>query len=339
MTNIINPTLLKEIRTILIQGRKKVATVVNSAMVQTYWEVGRLIVEDEQQGEQRAEYGKKVLKQLSLSLTEEFGKGFDISNLRYMRLFYLAFPIRDTLCHELSWSHYRTLSKIENKQARLWYMNEAIEQNWSVRALQRQISKLYYERLLSSQINNGTSTKIEKEAKEKTEALALSPLDYLRDPYIFDFLNLPSEKLQESNIEQALLDNLQKTLLELGKGFAFVERQQRISTDDGDYYIDLVFYNFHLKCFLLIDLKMHKLTHQDVGQMDMYVRMYEEQNRRNDDNPTIGLILCTENNRTVAKYSVLNESKQLFSSKYMTQLPTEEELQQALEKQLALQFK
>lgn len=326
--------LLTNIKTVLVEGRKQVVTAVNTAMVQTYWQIGCLIVEDEQQGNARATYGKGVLKELSKALTTEFGKGFSVRNLRNMRKLYLVFPIRHTLSAVLSWSHYQVLLRIEKEQARLWYMKEAAEQNWSVRALERQIGKLYYERLLATQIKNQDPTPVLSEADEKTQPLATSPMEYLRDPYIFDFLNLPSKNLQESDVEQALIDNLQKILLELGKGFAFVERQQRISTDDGDFYIDLVFYNFYLKCFLLIDLKMHKLNHQDVGQMDMYVRMYEEQKRRADDNPTIGLILCTENNQTVAKYSVLNESKQLFASKYMTELPTEEELQQALNKKL-----
>lgn len=325
--------LLDAIRTLLVDGRKQVATAVNTAMVQTYWHIGRLIVEDEQQGESRAEYGKKVLKSLSASLTAEFGKGFDIRNLRYMRSFYLAFPIRNALRTELSWTHYRTLLRIENELAREWYMQEAITQSWSARALERQIGTLYYERLLATQANQQDLTPVLDEAKQKTQPLALTAKDYLRDPYIFDFLGLPSVGLQESELEQALIDNLQKFLLELGKGFAFVERQQRIATDDGDYYIDLVFYNFHLKCFLLIDLKMHKLTHQDVGQMDMYVRMYEEKKRRADDNPTIGLILCTESNHTVAKYSVLSDSKQLFASKYMLELPSEEELRLQVEKE------
>lgn len=325
--------LLDAIRTLLVDGRKQVATAVNTAMVQTYWHIGRLIVEDEQQGESRAEYGKQVLKSLSDSLTDEFGKGFDIRNLRNMRQFYLAFPIRNALRTELSWTHYRTLLRIENESAREWYMQEAITQSWSARALERQVGTLYYERLLATQANKQDLTPVLDEAKQKTEPLALTAKDYLRDPYIFDFLGLPSEGLQESELEQALIDNLQKFLLELGKGFAFVERQQRIATDDGDFYIDLVFYNFHLKCFLLIDLKMHKLTHQDVGQMDMYVRMYEEKKRRADDNPTIGLILCTENNHTVAKYSVLSDSKQLFASKYMLELPSEEELRLQVEKQ------
>ncbi|MBG2710406.1 DUF1016 family protein [Proteus mirabilis] len=325
--------LLSNIRKLLNQGRKKTAQAVNSIMVQTYWEIGRLIVEDEQQGNTRAEFGKGVLKSLSTELTKEFGKGFDASNLRHMRQFYLKFPICDAVRHELSWTHYRTLLRLKNEQARQWYINEAITQSWSARALERQIGSLYYERLLSSQRKKQGVLPILIEGQQKTSNLETSVKDYLRDPYIFDFLGLPSTALQENKLEQALIDNLKEFLLELGKGFAFVERQQRINTDDGDYYIDLVFYNFHLKCFLLIDLKMHKLTHQDVGQMDMYVRMYEEKKRRNDDNPTIGLILCTEKNHTVAQYSILNESKQLFASKYMLALPSETELISKLEKE------
>lgn len=298
-------------------------------MVVTYWEIGHLIVEHEQQGQARAEYGKQQLEQLSKQLTNEFGKGFDMTNLRNMRRMYLAFPIRDAVRLELSWTHYRILLRIENSAARDWYAQEAITQNWSSRALERQIGVLYYERLLASK----EKQPVEQEAQNKTSDLIENPKDYLRDPYILDFLNLQDKTYQESDLEDGIINNLQKFLLELGKGFAFVERQQRIRTDDGDYYIDLVFYNYRLKCFLLIDLKMNKLTHQDVGQMDMYVRMYEEQKRAHDDNPTIGLILCSERNNTVAKYSVLNESKQLFASKYVTALPTEEELQQELERE------
>ncbi|MDD9194618.1 PDDEXK nuclease domain-containing protein [Aliivibrio sp. S3MY1] len=332
----LNTDLLNNIRTLLVEGRKQVAQTVNTTMVQTYWQIGRLIVEGEQQGETRAEYGKQVLKSLSVSLTEEFGKGFSVRNLRNMRSFYQAFPNRQTLSADLSWSHYNKLISIEIEHARLWYLKEAAEQNWSVRALERQMGTLYYERLLATQAGKHDLQSVLDEAEQNTKPLAVDVKDYLRDPYILDFLGLPSAGLQESELEQALIDNLQKFLLELGKGFAFVERQQRISTDDGDYYIDLVFYNFHLKCFLLIDLKMHKLTHQDVGQMDMYVRMYEEKKRRSDDNPTIGLILCTENNHTVAKYSVLNDSEHLFASKYMMELPSEEELRIQLEKERQL---
>ncbi len=321
--------LYQAITTVIQLARQHVKQVVNHQMVSTYWEIGRLIVEHEQQGQVRAEYGKQQLQQLSKQLTDEFGKGFDITNLRYMRQFYLAFPKRDAVRRELSWTHYRILVRIENQAARDWYAQEAITQNWSSRALERQIGVLYYERLLASK----EKQPVEQEAQSKTSDLIESPKDYLRDPYILDFLNLQDKTYQESDLEDGIIHNLQKFLLELGKGFAFVERQQRIRTDDGDYYIDLVFYNYRLKCFLLIDLKMNKLTHQDVGQMDMYVRMYEEQKRAHDDNPTIGLILCSERNNTVAKYSVLNESKQLFASKYVTALPTEEELQQELERE------
>ena len=324
--------LYQAITTVIQLARQHVKQVVNHQMVSTYWEIGRLIVEHEQQGQVRAEYGKQQLQQLSKRLTEEFGKGFDITNLRYMRQFYLAFPKRDAVRRELSWTHYRILVRIENPAARDWYAQEAITQNWSSRALERQIGVLYYERLLASK----EKQPVEQEAQNKTSDLIENPKDYLRDPYLLDFLNLQDKTYQESDLEDGIIQNLQKFLLELGKGFAFVERQQRIRTDDGDYYIDLVFYNYRLKCFLLIDLKMNKLTHQDVGQMDMYVRMYEEQKRAHDDNPTIGLILCSERNNTVAKYSVLNESKQLFASKYVTALPTEEELQQELEREREL---
>lgn len=322
-------TLLHNISSVIQQARGQVHQAVNHAMVASYWEIGRLIVEEEQQGEARAAYGRQQLKYLSDQLTERFGKGFDVTNLRNMRRFYLAFPIRETLSLELSWSHYNTLARVENPKAREWYMAEAAQQHWSVRALDRQIGKLYYERLLSSK----DKEVVEQEAVQQTSPLAEQPKDYLRDPYILDFLNLDAGRYLENDIEQGIISNLQQFLLELGKGFAFVERQQRIRTDDGDYYIDLVFYNFHLKCFLLIDLKLGKLSHQDVGQMDMYVRMYEEQKRRTDDNPTIGLILCSEGNNTVAKYSVLNESKQLFASKYITELPSEEELKQELQRE------
>lgn len=321
--------LYQSIVEVIAQARQQVRQAVNQQMVQAYWHIGRLIVEQEQQGQERAEYGKQQLKLLSQRLQGEFGKGFDVGNLRNMRQFYLTFPKHYTLRSVLSWSHYRTLMRIESAAARQWYADEAADENWSVRALERQIGTLYYERLLASK----DKSVVEQEAQDKTEPLQDDPKHYLRDPYILDFLNLQDKTWQESDLEQGIISNLQQFLLELGKGFAFVERQQRIRTDDGDYSIDLVFYNFHLKCFLLIDLKMHKLTHQDVGQMEMYVRMYEEQKRRPDDNPTIGLILCSERNNTVAKYSVLSESKQLFASKYLTALPSEEELAQELERE------
>ncbi len=321
--------LFANIRLVLTEARSKLQQTVNHVMVHAYWQVGRLIVEHEQQGETKAQYGKETLNKLAEQLTREFGKGFDSSNLRRMRQFYLIFPNCGTVSHKLSWSHYRYLIQIENAETRKWYMEECLAQNWSVRALDRQISKLYYERLLSSK----DKAQVKQEAEKQIKPLSIASKDYLRDPYIFDFLNLPHESLLEKNIEQALIDNLQKFLLELGKGFAFVARQKRITTDAQDYYIDLVFYNYQLKCFLLADLKLGKLTHQDVGQMDMYVRMYDELCKCEDDNPTIGLILCSQKNDAVAKYSILNGSKQLFASKYLTYLPSEEELQTELQRE------
>ena len=329
---IINNELIENLKLLIASSRAKVVQSVNTIMVQTYWSIGKVIVEDEQKGKKRATYGKKQLEQISQELTKEFGKGFDVSNLRNMRRFYIAFPIQDSVSPKLSWTHYRVLIRIENQNAREWYMKESIENSWSVRALQRQISKLYYERLLSSK----EKLPVVDEANEQTKKLATTTKDFLRDPYIFDFLNLPHDTLVESNIEQGLIDNLQKFLLELGRGFAFVSRQERLSVEEQDFYIDLVFYNFKLKCFLLIDLKLGKLTHQDVGQMDTYVRVYDKFKKSDDDNPTIGLILCSQSSNAVAKYSVLSESKQLFSSKYLPFLPTVEELKTELLKQREL---
>ncbi|MBU2569228.1 MAG: DUF1016 family protein [Gammaproteobacteria bacterium] len=314
------------------QARSQVRQTVNIAMVQSYWEIGRLIVEEEQQGESRAAYGKQQLQQLSQQLTERLGKGFDVGNLRNMRQFYLAFPIHDAVRSELSWTHYRALMRIDNPAARDWYLQEAISQSWSARALERQINVLYYERLLASK----DRALVEQEAKANTQPLAETAQDYLRDPYILDFLNLQDKTYQECELEQAIISNLQQFLLELGKGFAFVERQQRIRFDDEDFYIDLVFYNFKLKCFLLVDLKLDKLKHQDIGQMDTYIRLYDERRKGHDDNPTIGLVLCSEKSEAVVKYSVLAEQKQLFAAKYLPYLPTEEELKRELERERAV---
>jgi len=323
--------LVTDIAQIIHQGRGLVRQTINTVMVESYWQIGRLIIEHEQNGEARAEYGKQQLQYLSTQLTEQFGKGFDVGNLRNMRQFYQTYPIRDAVRSELSWTHYRYLMRIENPQARDWYARETISQSWSVRALERQISVLYYERLLASK----DKMVVESEAAEQTSALAETAKDYLRDPYILDFLNLPDQTYQESDLELAIISNLQQFLLELGKGFAFVERQQRIRFDDQDFYIDLVFYNFKLKCFLLIDLKLGKLTHQDVGQMDTYVRLYNEQRKSHDDNPSIGLILCSETSQAVVKYSVLADNENLFAAKYLAYLPTEAELKRELERERA----
>ena len=328
MTDELTP-LVGRIADIIQQARSRVRQSVNSAMVASYWEIGRLIVEHEQQGQARAEYGKRQLAELSERLTEQFGKGFDASNLRNMRQFHLAFPIRDALRHELSWTHYRTLLRVEGQAAREWYAREAISQNWSTRALERQIGVLYYERLLSSKDKALVAT----EATERIAPLAESPKDFLRDPYILDFLNLQDKTYQESTLEQAIIDNIQSFLLELGKGFAFVARQQRISTESQDFYIDLVFYNYLLRCFVLIDLKTGRLSHQDIGQMDMYVRMYDDLRRNEGDNPTVGILLCEEKDHSVVRYSVLNGSEQLFASKYRLILPSEDELRAEIERE------
>ena len=326
MNQLVNKPLLEEIKTLLHASKQHLQQTVNTTMVQTYWNIGRLIVEDEQNGNNRAEYGKKQLEQIAETLTQEFGKGFDARNLRKMRQFYTTFSKWDSVSTKLSWTHYRRLIQMENKEARDWYIKESIENNWSARALDRQISTLYYERLISSK----EKQPVEDEANKRTQELKIDTKDMLRDPYIFDFLNLPHTSLVESDLEQGLIDNLQHFLLELGRGFAFVSRQQRLHVEEQDFYIDLVFYNFKLKCFLLIDLKIGKLTHQDVGQMDTYVRVYDKFHKGEDDNPTIGLILCSEKSEAVAKYSVLSDSKQLFSSKYLPFLPSEEELRTEL---------
>ncbi len=321
----------------------------NFAMVAAYWQIGRMIVEEEQKGNHRAAYGKLMIEGLSQRLTREFGKGYDLSNLRHMRQFFLAYPIRDavrleftTACpatgsdsigvrRELTWTHYRLLLRVEKPEARAWYMNEAADQNWSTRALERQIGSLYYERLLMSRCKRAP---VEKEAKQKTGELAAQPEDFIKDPYVLEFLGIPdAHPFRESELEQAIIGKLQAFLLELGKGFAFVARQQRISTETKDFFIDLVFYNYILKCFVLIDLKTGELTHQDIGQMDMYVRLYEDQRKNPGDNPAIGLILCTGKDATVVKYSVLSESKQLFASQYRLVLPTEEELRREIERE------
>jgi predicted nuclease of restriction endonuclease-like (RecB) superfamily len=369
MSEVVSTGLYEKIKCIVDEARKKVNRVVNSAMVDAYWNIGCLIVEEEQKGEKRAEYGTQLLKTLSVTLSRELGKGFDISNLKRMRQFYCLFPISAAVRHQLSeesekgaslqhfsgkqekssfmstqgilpalrreltWTHYKLLIRVENEDARLWYMNEAAECNWSTRALERQINSLYYERLLSSQ----DKKPVKAEAKEKISQLQIRPEDVLKDPYVLEFLNLRDRSsYRESEFEQSLIDKLHDFLLELGKGFAFVERQQRITTETREFYIDLVFYNYYLKCFVLIDLKTGELSHQDVGQMDMYVRMFDNLKRGKDDNPTVGIILCTEKDETVVKYSVLEESRQLFASKYMLYLPKEEELKAELQRERQL---
>ncbi|WP_223503448.1 YhcG family protein [Pseudomonas sp. GL-RE-29] len=315
------------------QARRKVLRAVDTIQVQTCWQIGRHIVEFEQEGARRAGYGKQLLSTLATALTAEFGKGFDASNLRYMRLFYQAFPIRDALRHELSWTHYRRLLRVDNASARLWYMNESASQNWSSRALERQINTLYYERLLASR----DRCAVKQEAAVNIQQMKGSPRDLIRDPVVAEFLGLPhAGRLQESEIEQALIEQLQGFLLERGKGFAFIARQQRISTDSKDFYIDLVFYNYLLKCFVIFDIKRGELTHQDVDQMDMYVRMYDDLKRGVEDGPTVGIILCAQKDESVVRYSVLEGNEQLFASKYQLVLPSEEELRAELDRERAV---
>lgn len=321
-------TLYDTIKQIIEEGKNNAYRAVNFAMVKTYWHIGKLIVEEEQSGKQRAEYGEALLKELSKRLTKEYGKGFDASNLRNIRQFYKNFPKRDALRHELSWTHYRLIMRIEREDAKAFYMKEAIECNWSTRTLERQVNSLYFERMVMTKQEEGK--KLVK-AEAETKKVPMQAKDIIKDPYVLEFLDLKeNKKFSESELEQGLIDKLQEFLLELGKGFSFVGRQYRMSAEDTHFYIDLVFYNYILKCFLLVDLKAGELTHQDVGQMDMYVRMFEDLIKPEGDNPTIGLILCAEKNKTVAKYSVLNGSKQIFASKYKTYLPTERQLKEEI---------
>jgi predicted nuclease of restriction endonuclease-like (RecB) superfamily len=325
--------LLGSLRDLIRDARQRALRSVDTIQVQTCWQVGRHIVEFEQGGADRAAYGERLIPRLAEHLTAEVGKGFDASNLRQMRLFYKAFPIRDALRHDLSWTHYRLLLRVDNPAARQWYAEEAASQNWGTRALERQIGTLYYERLLASQ----DKAAVQAEAAAKVANQPATPREFVRDPVLLEFLGMPgTARLLEGRLEQALMDHLQQFLLELGKGFAFVARQQRISTETKDFYIDLVFYNYLLKCFVLIDLKTTELTHQDIGQMDMYVRMYDELRRGADDQPTVGIILCAHKDASVVRFSVLHGSEQLFASRYRLVLPSEDDLRRELDRERQL---
>ena len=300
-------------------------------MVEAYWNIGKQIVEEEQKGEDRAKYGSFLIKELSLQLSDEFGKGYSKQSLWNMRQFYNSFPILSAVRRELTWTHYKMIIRLKNDRAKQWYMEESIKSNWSTRALDRQIGTHYYERLLSSRYMDS----VKEEAKENTKDLVLTPKDVIKDPYVLEFLDLQENKMfHESELESALIEKIQAFLLELGRGFAFVDRQKRIKTEHSDFYIDLVFYNYILKCFVVIDLKRGKLTHQDVGQMDMYVRMFDDLEKSENDNPTIGIILCTQKDNTVVKYSVIDDNDNLFVSKYQFYLPTQEELKAEIEKDI-----
>ena len=330
----ISNNYISEIKKILKNARQKAYTAVNSAMVEAYWEIGRRIVEEEQNGKERAEYGKEILQNLSKELTEEFGKGYSYRTLREIRQFYLMFSDFEkwrTVSAKLTWSHFQKVLKVSDEKARIFYLTEAAENMWSVRTLDRNISTLYYNRIVAS-IDKKI---VENEMKEKTKKLQAE--EFIKNPVVLEFLDLPSNmSYTENELEKALTDDIQKFMMELGKGFAFVERQQHIRTENSDFYIDLVFYNYILKCFVIVELKTGKLTHQDIGQLDMYVRMYDDLKKQENDNPTIGLLLCTDTDRTIIKYSVLNDNKNLFASKYINYLPSEEELINEIERQKVL---
>lgn len=322
--------ITSDIRTILSEARKSVARAINTTMTAAYWLIGKRIVEEEQNGADRAAYGEGLLKKLSKELTSEFGNGFSYANLRSMRQFYLTYSgseICQTLSSKLPWSHNCLIMRVTDPKAREWYLREAAQQQWSVRQLERNINSFYYQRQLESGIMQD-----EKGTQCVSNSENIDVRQFIKDPYVLEFVGLPTgAEYKEKEMEDRLICQMQDFLLELGKGFSFIKRQYRISTETSHFYIDLVFYNYILKCFVLVDLKTAKLTHQDVGQMDMYIRMFDDLKRGADDNPTIGILMCADKDETIVKYSVLNNSEQIFASKYLPYLPTEEELRRELE--------
>lgn len=330
--------ILKDMCGIIESSRKVAYQAVNTALIQRNWLIGYRIAEEELQGEERAEYGSKVIKKLAKELTAEYGKGFTKTNLYHFYSFYKEYP---EIFHSasgklfLSWTHYRTLLQVGDKKAREWYEKEALEQTWSVQTLQRNISSQYYYRMIRTQRQD----LVKHEMNELTSKYQNDKFEFIKNPVVAEFLGFPLDSdFTESDLEKNIISNLQKFLMELGKGYAFVARQQHISTEKKDYYIDLVFYNYILKCFVLIDLKTEKISHQDVGQMDMYIRMYDELKRSEGDNPTIGIVLCADTDEDIARYSVLHGNEQLFASKYKLYLPTEDELRAEIEKQKEIFF-
>lgn len=330
--------ILCDMRGIIDASQQQAYQAVNMALVQRNWLLGYRITEEELKGENRAEYGKEIIKKLANELMGIYGKGFDYSTLYKFVRFYKTFPhILDSVSPKslplLSWTHYRVLLQVDDEEAREWYARETAEQAWSVRTLQRNISSQYYYRLLKSQ----NKELVESEMKILTGSYNSEKLEFIKNPVVAEFLGMSADmSFTESELEKNIISNLQKFLMELGKGYAFVARQQHIHTEKQDYYIDLVFYNYILKCFVLIDLKTSKITHQDVGQMDMYIRMYDEMKRNEGDNPTIGIVLCSDTDEDIAKYSILHGNEQLFASKYKLYLPTEEELRAEIENQKAM---
>lgn len=359
--------LVNDLRSIVSKARSKAFAAVNYSLVERNWRIGQRIVEQEQNGASRAEYGKHVIEIASAALTEEFGKGFSETNIMNFKKFYLKFKeltIPQTLSEEfkkqkhqtlsdefsllpqkgqtqsaqfelrlLPWSHYERLIRVEDKKAREWYAKEAFEQGWSFRTLNRNINTLYYERLLMSK----KKQPVVKEMQDKTKAYQQDKLEYIKSPVVLEFLGLPEDtSLAESKLETAIINNLEKFLMEMGKGYALVARQQHIRTEENDYYIDLVFYNYLIKSFILVDLKVNRITYQDVGQMDMYLQMYDKMKKGPDDNPTIGIILCTETDSDVARYSTLAKNDQMFAAKYKLYLPDKEDLRREIERQKEL---
>lgn len=331
--NMMSGRLVDDVKLIVEQGRREAYRSVNSVSILTYWNIGKRIVEEEQHGANRAEYGTKMIKGLADVLQPVYGSAYSMRNLQYMRQFYLLFKdleIVNSRVHNLSWTHYRMLLRVPDENARYWYLREASEEMWSVRTLSRNIGSQYYYRLLQSPKKD----KVIDEMQEFTKPLQQGKDEIVKNPVVAEFLGLGANNdFSESELEQAIIDHLQNFIMEMGRGFALVGRQKRIVTDTADYYIDLVFYNYDLQCFFLIDLKTTTITHQDVGQMDMYVRMYDEMNQSRIHNPTIGIILCAETSRDIAKYSILNDSNQLFAAKYLTYLPSERELKEEIERQ------
>ena len=310
----------QEVHAILDEAKSKIYEAANNIMTYAYWNVGKRIIEQEQKGNRKAKYGSYLIKRLSQELSDEYGTGFSVANIRNCRQLYLTFPKESygySLIGKIHWSHLRTIMRLDDEEERNFYLKEVANEYWSVKELERNIKSGYYKRILSTQFPDKVG----------------QTSSFVKDPYVLEFMGIRDNKeIAEKDVENAIISNLQKFLLELGRGFCFVDRQMRICTETSDFYIDLVFYNYILKCLVLIDLKTHKLTHQDIGQMDMYIRMFDDLKRQSDDNPTIGIIFCTDKDETMVKYSVLNESEQIFASKYMTVLPTVEELRNELER-------
>ena len=338
MTQKKSESLYRSIRKIIEQGRKAVSIAANAVLVRQNWAIGKLIVEHEQQGRRKAEYGKRTLEALSLRLMSEFGNGFDERNLRYMRTFYLAFPIWNAVRSELGWTHYRILMREDDPIAREWYMNECVACGWGTRDLDRQVSTdAYHRRLAAANPDRRRRLKELPLTPIPDNAKSLVPADFIKNPMMLEFLSLPQDvRTRETKLESAILSHLKDVLMELGRGFSFVARQRHVRSGSSDYFIDLVFYNYILKCFFLIDLKMGKVTHKDVGQMDMYRRMFDENVCSAGDNPTVGIVLCDETDADIVRYSVLHDNKNMFAVKYSTVMPSEDVLRREIETQKEL---